>query len=190
MAVTDWIFPGTASYSNTEGASPWNNVDNIKADDTAFSVTSIAVTNTNYCEFLQATNFNFGSYVPSGATIDGIELMISRKASVANEINDSVLYAMGFPSVIVNHASATQWGTSEGQITYGSSTDKWTSGSVTRDHIISSNFGFQLFVVGIKNGTSTASVQYMKARVYYTEGGGGDLSITASECIGANMCFQ
>jgi hypothetical protein len=173
MANTDWIFPGTAE-SVAGSYNDWANPNNIKADDTSFSVVpSMADSVTDY---LQGTNFGFGSYVPSGATIDGIELMVSRKASVANEIYMNGLFAVGLGGTPVDHSSATKWGTSESQVTLGSSTDIWTSVSVSRDDIIASGFGFKMTAYGVKSGTSTASVQYMKARIYYTASGGGKAS--------------
>ncbi len=101
----------------------WNYTDYIKADDTSYSYLIIGSTK-NPTDYLTGTNFGFtSSYVPSGATINGIELVICRNCVIADATYDYELYLLkdGTPHGS-NLASATKWPTgAPAEATYGGS---------------------------------------------------------------------
>jgi hypothetical protein len=170
MAVTDYKFAGTAANVDYESGEAWVNPDYAKADDTNLTATASATKVTT--DGLRLTNFGFTSDdVPSGATIDGIEVVISRKADVVPGRIDTALYLMLSGSQQgSNYASATNWPTTEATATYGGATDKWGF-TPTQANIVDETFGIELAVVYTSN-TSKPFVNYIKIRVYYTESGG------------------
>ena len=174
MAVTDYKYPGTAANVINGGYGAWNNPDYIKADDTSYSATLIGTTK-NATDYLTGTNFGFtSSYVPSGATINGIELVICRCCAKANATYDYELYLLkdGTPHGN-NLASATKWPTGEpAEATYGGSSNLW-GGTWTQADVLDADFGVRLSCKSAiaANPGEFSSVDYFKIRVYYTAGG-------------------
>ena len=180
MAVTDYKYAGTAANVNNGGYCVWGSPDYIKADDTAYSSTLISNTK-NPTDYLTGTNFGFtSSYVPSGATINGIELVICRACAIANATYDYELYLLkdGTPHGS-NLASATKWPTgSPAEATYGGSSNL-CGGTWTQADVLDADFGFRLScksAIAANPGEYTY-VDYIKIRVYYTEGGAGSLPL-------------
>ena len=176
MAVTGWKYPGTAANVNNGVYYVWNSPDNIKADDSA-SATCCTSGNAdkNPSDYLTATNFGFTSTdIPSGATINGIEFVINRQGSEADSQYDYQLYMLKAGTQHGdNLASATKWPTSFADATYGGATSLLGGTWAQTDIVGVTTFGFQL---AIKNHIKSdmlefTSVEYVKIRVYYTEGG-------------------
>jgi hypothetical protein len=169
MAVTDYKYAGTAANVDYNSGEAWTNPDYAKADDTSYAAN--ADNNKNATDWLRLTNFGFtSSDVPSGATIDGIEVVISRYANYENERADSALYLiLSGATQGSNYASATKWPTSIANATYGGATDKWGF-TPTQANIVDSTFGIQL-AVSSTTAICMPFVDYIKIRVYYTEGG-------------------
>mgnify|MGYP006953630230 CR=1 FL=1 len=178
MAVTDYKFPGTAANVNNGGYFQWSNVDNIKADDSDSALTCTNGTaDKNPTDYLTATNFGFTSTdIPTGATINGIEFVINRAGSEADSQYDYQLYMLKAGTQHGdNLASATKWPTSLTDATYGGATSLLGGTWAQTDIVGVTTFGFQL---AIKNHIASdanefTAVEYVKLRVYYTEGGGG-----------------
>src|SRR5207342_1501550 len=64
--------------------------------------------------------------IPATAIIRGIQVEIVRKASGTSvDDEDVLLMKAGSTNGITDHASGTDWGTSDGTVTYGSATDLW-----------------------------------------------------------------
>ena len=174
MAVTDYKYAGTAANVNNGGYMSWTDVNNIKADDTSYS--AILISNAkNPTDYLTGTNFGFtSSYVPSGATINGIELVICRNCAIADATYDYELYLLkdGTPHGS-NLASATKWPTgSPAEATYGGSSNL-CGGTWTQADVLDADFGFRLScksAISAKPG-ELSYVDYFKIRVYYTAGG-------------------
>jgi hypothetical protein len=171
MAVTDYKFAGTAA--NVAGANAdWANPDYAKADDTSYA--NVALEKNTVSDLLRLTNFGFtSSDIPSGATINGIEFIISRYCSAANYANDSALYLYDDGRVGNNLASATKWPSTIGDATYGGATNMCGT-SLTQVDVVASTFGVELSVAEGDHGSGTipSYVDYIKIRVYYTAGGG------------------
>jgi len=176
MAVTAYKYPGTAANVSNGGYYAWVNVNNIKADDSdnATIVTS-GTADKNPSDYLTATNFGFtASDIPSGATINGIEFVINRRGSEADSQYDYQLYMLKAGTQHGdNIASATKWPTSLTDATYGGATSLFNGTWAQTDIVGVTTFGFQLAVKNhIKSDSGEfTSVEHVKMRVYYTEGG-------------------
>ena len=143
MAVTSYKFPGMAVNSDL-GKNDWSNPDYVKADDDNWATCQPA--KNDYGDNLICTNFGFTTDdIPDGSSIDGIEIEIMRKASIADRIKDDFLRLI-YNSVEQggNKASATFWPTSEGTATYGGAADNWGASALTDANIRNSSFGMLL----------------------------------------------
>jgi large repetitive protein len=174
MAVTDYKFAGTAADGG--GDHPWaDSVDNAKADDTSYASFMEKSTTSN---LMILSNYGFSSSdVPSGSTIDGIEVVIARfQAGTHAGTVDATLYLRNSSGRTGNNlASASTWplsGDTPSTATYGGSTNKWGT-SLSQSDIVATSFGIELAITqdGDDN-LGRAYVDYIKIRVYYTEGGG------------------
>jgi hypothetical protein len=171
MAVTAYKYAGTAASVDRDKKEPWSNPDYAKADDTSYAI--CPVTKNTYGDYLLLTNFSFSSSdIPDGATINGIEFIICRYAEYADYISDSSLYLYDDGAVGNNLASATKWPDSEAEATYGGATNMCGT-SLTQSDIVASTFGVRLSAANSHTDIAIdAIVDYIKIRVYYTEGGG------------------
>ena len=177
MAVTDYKFPGTAANVSNGGYMGWDNVDNIKADDTNTArVLTSGTADKNPTDYLTATNFGFTSTdIPSGATINGIEFVINRHGSEANAQYDYQLYMLKAGTQHGdNLASATKWPRSLTDATYGGATSLLGGTWAQTDIVGVTTFGFQLAIKNhlVSDLNEFTSVEHVKLRVYYTAGGG------------------
>lgn len=126
-------------------------------------------------DYLRGTNLGFS--VPSGATIDGIEVQI-RHATQNDEgfITDEYVYLVENGNILPgcqNKALSTGWADPQENFTYGGPTDTWNCSSLTPAVVNSSSFGVQLMAENSASSGQSAYVYWMKIRVYYTEAGGG-----------------
>lgn len=169
MSVTEWKLAGQVSNVDRDGKESWSDVDNIKACDG--DVASVLPLKNEYTDWLRATDFGFTLVdIPQPAAIDGIEVRITRYASHSDYITDDALYLRG-PSGQVgdNKASASEWGTTPAEVTYGASDDDWNSGLDEFD-VRSSDFGVDFSVTkGNTDNARTAYVDCIQVRVYYTD---------------------
>jgi hypothetical protein len=173
MAVTAYKFAGTAASVDRDSKGAWSDPDYAKADDTSYT-TNIVDKNT-YGDWLLLTNFGFtSSDIPSGATINGIEFAICRSnsSSADADMTDSALYLYDDGQVGDNLASASHWAYNSvmTEAVYGGATNMCGT-SLTQADIVASTFGVQLSV-RVGDVIVDPNVDYIKIRVYYTEGGG------------------
>ncbi len=168
MATAGPNAPGTMADDSAVGAGVWATVDNAKVNDSSYSTNGSGAPATHY---LKATAFGFA--IPSGATINGIEVGITRKASINAKFeyaNDNIVKLVKGGTVSGDSkASTTKWPTSDGTVTYGTTSDLWGTTWADTD-INASNFGV---VLSANTVTATASVNYISVTITYTEGGGG-----------------
>ena len=166
MAVenTELTHPGTAASEDRDGKASWSDVDNIKAIADYATCDVVAAT---YSDWLRASNFGF--QIPTGSTINGIEVRVRRKGELG-VLRDSALYlvdANGDNDGDNKAGTGTFWPTSAANATYGSSSDTWGTDAVPF-HINNSNFGIRLSTHNNDLSTRTASVAQVYIRVYYT----------------------
>ena len=164
-------FPDVGTEVNGPGTIAWSSEGNITADDSSFA-TAVLTANA-ISEYLQATDFDFS--IPSGATIDGIQVSINRFSSsdfFGNSVDDSDLFLVKGGSIVgTDHASTSDWPTTEGIANYGSVSDLWSTTWTSAD-INAANFGVALSVRNESPLTGrTASVDYIRVTVTYTVSG-------------------
>ncbi|MBM3473269.1 MAG: hypothetical protein FJX75_08390 [Armatimonadetes bacterium] len=176
MAVTAYKTPGAlASVSRgVANETPWSDPSNAAASDNAYATASTSDKDL-YTHWLRCTSFGFtASDIPSGSTIDGIEVVIERKASHTTPkfARDDALYLRKTSGQVGdNKASVSSWPTSDAEATYGGASDTWSAGLGQTD-IVSADFGVDLSAYldwdMSTPDTLTASVDCVKVRVYYT----------------------
>lgn len=158
----------------TNTYNPWTNLNNILAsDDTYASVTfpQAAANGDYFSNYIVAKGFGFN--IPADATITGIKIEVEKKANAANGIIDQAVYLTangGTPgSTPPSDASSnTAWGTADSYSVYGGPTSLWGT-AWTPAQINSANFGF-IYSVRSFGSTNTASIDHIRATVYYTGG--------------------
>jgi hypothetical protein len=165
MAVTGWKTPGTC-INVVVGGGAWANPANAKSSDDAYAISSIAKLGNS--DWLQATDFGFtDGDIPSGATIDGIEVKIEHHGGSTN-VNDVELYLRktGAGKVGDNKASAAKWAISDEEITYGGAADPWGTTWVDTD-FKTIFFGVDHLQAFATPNADTAYVDCISIRVYY-----------------------
>jgi len=170
MAVTGYKSPGTAASVDRDSKQLWSDPDGAKAD--GGGVADSFPDKDDYSDWLRLTNFGFDTGdIPSGATIDGIELKIDHLSIItATAITDSALYLRKTSGQVGdNKASGSDWPTTEETVTYGGATDTWNASLVDTD-IRSTDFGSDLSIFNDEFGGG-GSVDWLQIRIYYTEAG-------------------
>ncbi len=162
--------PGTGANNTSIGTTAWTSPGNVTATDANRASASLATTATS--NYLLATNFGFA--IPAGSTIDGVSVTINRlegNLSTRAAIQDSTLLLSKAGTIAgTNHASASNWPTTEGAASYGGVADLWGI-TLTSTDVNASNFGVALSVVNIKSGpggTETALVNSVTMTITYT----------------------
>ena len=194
MAVTGWKSCGTVANDTGVGTLGWH----LFNDAGALSGTEVSSDNGTYAgvygnssattNYLKCTNFGFTtSDIPSGSTIDGIEVEY-RKYRVGNPTVSATVVKLVKGGTIQGNdiAGDTDWATAETADVYGSSTEKGGL-TIADTDVTASNFGAALSMTwaftrlgGIgDNGV----VDQVRMRVYYTEGD-GTLNMSATATIG------
>ena len=166
MAVTDWKSPGTVVSDDTVGTVAWSNPDNAKTQDNTNFATAegvpFSVSETNY---LKGTNYGFE--IPSGATINGIEVRIYAKMSGATASIKKVVVIGGEDKGDSQGLSSTNTA-----YLYGGSSALWNAIWGDTD-INSSNFGVKVSCeIDTMMGSTQSMVDVIQIKVYYTESAG------------------
>ncbi len=117
--------------------------------------------------YLKLTNFSFS--IPSGDMIDGIEVKIERKGSIASRLLDNIVrLVVGDTIQGDDNATGTNYPTGDTIATYGSSSDLWGL-SLSDTDVNASDFGM---VISSKRtsggGTNTASIDHITITVYHS----------------------
>lgn len=172
---------GTAVNDTGVGSKAWFSMTSVFASDNIYAgCSNIPPINSNY---LKVTNFGFS--IPSGSTIDGIEVKIERQSIPAGAVDSHVKIVKGGTIGTTNKASATTWTTSDVIATYGGASDLWGE-SWSYSDINDSTFGMALAAshpVFSKSGHNLA-VDHITIKVYYTVGGGGGSSVSKFGLLG------
>lgn len=178
MADTGWVSPNTAANVSRSGATTWwEDVNDALADDEVYAYADFISETNGYSYWLRLTNYGFT--IPSGATIDGIEVRVKRCAQHAelntNYAYDSALYLRKASGQVGdNKASPTHWQTTcapDEVAYYGGSADLWGA-SWSPSDINDSGFGVDLSCA--YSGTEQwchALVNVIEIKVYYTTSG-------------------
>lgn len=169
MSVTEWKLAGQVTNVDRENEEAWSDVDNIK--DCDGNVASVIPLKNKFTDWLRATDFGFTLVdIPQPSAIEGIEVRITRYASHSDYITDDALYLRGPAGQVGdNKASASEWGITPTEVTYGASDDDWNSG-LDEFGVRSSDFGVDFSAArGNTQDDRTAHVDCIQMRVYYTD---------------------
>ena len=170
MADTGLTLVGTGVNIAGSG-DDWSNPSNITA--TANYADSVMDKDGGLSDYLRGTNLGFS--VPSGATIDGVEVQVNHEADDFNSsMTDEFVYLCENGSIIsgcTNKASLTHWDNDPETFTYGGTSDTWNC-SLSDTIVNSSTFGVQIMVQNNRGQTQWGRVYWIKITVYYTESGG------------------
>lgn len=159
------------------GAFPWDNTGNITASDNSYSTNTYNgdMGGTGF-DYLKASNFGFS--IDSGATIDGIEVIIERKDAGGSVTDSEIKILNGDGSAGVgttNRSTGAAWPTNDANTTFGSSSDSWGE-TWTPAKVNSSDFGVYIrpsSAAGFGQ-TDIASVDHVEITIHYTSGGGSN----------------
>lgn len=169
MADTGFVAAGTTA-NNGVGDTAWSNLGNAASSNNSYMTAALG----SGSKTTQTGLFtNFGFSIPSGATIDGVEVLAERKTSTGTRGKDQTVSLIKGGTVSGNNkASATAYTTTDVQVTYGGPTDLWGL-TLTDTDVNASNFGVAFRSNNNASGAATVSVDVVNIKVYYTASGGG-----------------
>ena len=164
-------FPGTVVSTNT-GDLSWSNPSNVTADDGTNATQANTGSKTAVNDSLDCDNFDFSS-IPSGATIDGIEVVIERaEGTTGNNIYDYTVRLFKAGSLTGDNKADTvnEWPTTITAKTYGGAADLWGT-TWTDSDVKDPDFGVRMTnqKVSLSSSSGSNTVDYVKVTVYYTE---------------------
>lgn len=157
--------PATSGPRAPSAATGWTSSTNVFASDNAraSSVVAAGAQSPN----LDVTGYGFS--IPAGSRIDGITAVIERSASASGSLDDFDVYLLknGAPTGSDKAVSSTYYPTTDGNRTYGSSSDLWGTTWTVND-VNASNFGLRLKVDSDVGSSVTAYVDYVSITISYT----------------------
>lgn len=170
-------FPTTTANVASGNSRIWTNPQGVISSNNGAATVSLAksgVCNATKCyqsAALEATGFGFS--LPANSTVVGVEATIRVKASLANSIKDLSIQKANWGNVIgspTNRAKTSFIGTTYTVRTYGGPTDSWDSG-LKWDWLTAPTYGLHISYKNLNTtSTATVSVDYVKIKIYYTNG--------------------
>jgi hypothetical protein len=155
---------GTGADDSSVGSLAWTNPGNITASDNTYATGAGPGTS----HYLKATNFGFS--IPSGATINGIQVEWERKSTGGGCTDSSVKIVKGGTISGTDQSAGATWSTTESFVSFGGSSNLWGT-TWTDTDINASTFGAVLSFTTI--GPTTQSVDSCRITITYTAAAGG-----------------
>ena len=160
MSDTGWIL-GSLARNIDHGYGDWMLPDHAKINDGDYSYTTIY---TPTCSD-ELNVYSFSPGIPAGQQIDGIAFRIERYASHTDVVTDYTIHLMqGTNTKGNNKASADTWPSNSTEKDYGGATDLW---GTTWTAAEANGIGLAVRVQAV-DGTETACVDYMSAKIWYS----------------------
>ncbi len=165
------------SSNNTDiGTVAWTNMSATQvSDDNRASVSILVDTNTTITSnYLYIQGFGFS--IPAGSTICGIEINIELRQVGAvfgsSSVRDNSILLLDNNGLIAgsNHASGTEWSSSDENRTYGNSTDMWGL-TLTEADINDPDFGVAISVnlqASITAMVLSGEIDHVSMAVHYS----------------------
>lgn len=170
MADTGFVIAGAGQNINTDD-DDWASPGNLTADD-SFTTNADVSAPAPRTDTLRA--HTFGLSVPTGSTIDGIEVRIDRSTFGFGQCTDGRVQldrASGGIGEGDNKAdTGTNWAALGELKDYGGAADTWAL-SLTAEEVNADAFSVLLQADRVSQSVQ-AQVDYIAVRVHYTEGGG------------------
>lgn len=143
-----------------------------------FGISHFAYASTTH--YLKATNFGFS--IPTGSTINGIQVEVEKKCNASSQCADnSIKIVKGGTISGTEMASSTFWSTTNGYVSYGGTADLWGL-SWTPADINSSAFGAAISANLQAQGT-TAFIDHIRISVTYTPPDAPTVTTSAADTI-------
>lgn len=168
-------FATTVSEDISVGTVSWTDIDEVKVADVLPATIAYLGDDLNPTEFSHLIHTSaFGFTIPTGATIDGIEVEVDRWATGSlqkHSVRDQFvrLYKGGVLAPTNRGSLLVTWPTISTVKTYGSSSDLWGN-TWTAEDINDPTFGVGFSVrLDDQNGYLIEGfIDYLKVTVYYT----------------------
>ena len=160
--------PNNPSTFDQEGpGTSWTNASNVQVSDNVYA--TISLTDVTVSRKLRAMNYGFS--IPTGATINGIEVYVERQAELASSITDQTvnLIKASVTEATDKADTVTYWANSDVQKIYGAPSDLWST-TWTPSDINNSGFGVAFRAQQLVSGSAIiAYVDWIGVIVYYTQ---------------------
>ncbi len=167
MADTGFLFPGTGANRPIDSNDDWGVPSRITADNgLTASVQLLTVGESS--DGLAASNFDFSS-IPTGATIDGIEIRVGDYTAALEDLAWDVcklILADDTDGSENKSSELLDWTTSNQTDEAGGSSDLWGE-NITRANVTDVDWGFFVVAKNI-SGVPTALVDFLQMKVYHT----------------------
>jgi hypothetical protein len=171
MADTGFVIAEAAEAAGIgDSGFGWDNPGNATADDGNLVTSNggFVPGGTNFC---YTNTFDLGAFVPTGATINGVEVFLEGATTSDGDGSISaVLVESDGQDFIGNTKSTSVTPTTDG-ITFGGPTDTWGA-TLTQSIIASNDFGVS--ISGQPPGFNTLSFDSAQIKIYYTASGGSE----------------
>lgn len=172
MADTGWVIAGTGANDNSYGTVAWSSPGNITADDGVNASSNLDAFGNDPSNYLKATNF--GHAIPTGATIDGIEVRYQAAEFTGDQVQEDRVRLVDESGTIGSTDRSDGQSFTDLFVNYdkGGASDLWGD-TWTESDIEDTDFGFVL-ATSVESGFFGMNmVDAMWTKIYYTEGGGG-----------------
>lgn len=158
---------GTKSPSATGGKyNQWTNPTYGYADDSKYAVTTYSL----YGYRQSYENFNFS--IPSGSTINGIEVSVKGKTDSGDAPVGFNVYNTSAGSwateYLGEYGVGGIWNTTESTVTYGSSSYLWDKSWTSSDF---TNANFSAYITSVDERSNIWMLNHITVKVYYTVSG-------------------
>ncbi|QQS22956.1 DUF2341 domain-containing protein [bacterium] len=165
-ADTQGPYSTTNGYTNIVGCGDngdWSDINQASGSDDAYASSSLKSDWCSYFLYLDGFGFN----IPAGATIDGIEVGIERRAEFAGDLVEQYVSMLDAGSPVgSNYADSNYWQDYDDTVYYGSSSDLWGN-SWSPGMINDTGFGIILYALAGTEG-SDAFIDDVFITVHYT----------------------
>lgn len=152
------------SLSTATGSETWLDPTNAGRSDDAYS-NAVGLSSGAQTHYLRAANFGF--FVGTGATVEGIKVDIEKKASAASSVVDAAVRLVkgGTIQTTDKADTSTTWSTTDTVATYGGASDTWGT-SWTESDINSPAFGVVISARTVTGSGLSASIDSITISVY------------------------
>jgi trimeric autotransporter adhesin len=182
----------TVATSSTTGGTNWTNPNNIQVADNNFATCLITLSNKPTYNLdakdwgFQNTDTTLTNYVPSGATINGVEVTVTMRKTLTGILKDSkvMLLKAGAETGLNKARGNANWSSTASAVTFGSSTDLWGA-TLTGTDLLNSGFGVRVVARSQGGRDVQAEIDNISIKVYfnltyYYSKSSGDLSTTTT----------
>ncbi|KKK54435.1 hypothetical protein LCGC14_3084780, partial [marine sediment metagenome] len=158
--------------SGSSSGESWIDTSKVIIQDDNDAYVSFSASTENTSLWLQLAGFGFN--IPTGAVINGIEVLIDKQATQSSSIKDGgLLLRKTSGRVGIDKADTVNyWDITDNDFYngYGGQTDLWGI-TWTVDEINSADFGIDLYVEYFGSVATDARIDHVIIKIHYTDGG-------------------